>query len=93
MNYIEDKIKEFDEKFGNLEPMKELRISGTLDWHIKEFLHSALTGLGNEMTDIVTDEATGANCLTKKWKCCGYHDACENILKRMEKIYDYKPLK
>lgn len=39
-----------------------------------------------DVVGIITDETTGANCLKKKFKCCGFHEACENILKRVEKL-------
>ena len=79
-NYI-DIDKQEAEEFG-----KDIA-----DWWINK-LHkvesNALARGREEVIDIITDEATGAGCLKKKWNCCGYHDACEDILKRVNALKD-----
>lgn len=87
-NYIEEIIEKFKlQCFCTDEAIKHTGFACSYDKdEASKFLTTALQGLVEEIVDIVSDEATGANCLTKKWKCCGYHDACENIIKRVDEL-------
>lgn len=84
-NYKEEWwIKEFQEKYH--------WIFGSGINPLKQFISKVSTQAKEEekekIIDIITDEATGAGCLNKNFNCCGYHDACENILKRVNLIKD-----
>lgn len=64
--------------------------SRSMKTRLMDFLESELLkeadSVRGECMEEVADLATGVGCLKEKWKCCGYHDACEDVMKRLEAL-------
>ena len=60
---------------------------------IKAFIRNLQVQVYQDIIDEAADAATGSGCLKLKFRCCGYHDACEDIIRKITKMAKEKGIK